>query len=105
MRLYVGVIGAKQLLGPLDGQVLRHIHILAAAVVAPMGVSLGILVGQRAAHSGQHGFGHKVFGGNQLDVFLLPLAFLLNRLLNLRVHPKHIRYLPHPAALLKCMLL
>ena len=37
MRLDVGVFSAKELLGPLDGEIFRHIHILAAAVVTLAG--------------------------------------------------------------------
>ena len=45
MRLHVRELAAKQLLGPLDGQVLGHIHMLAATVVATARVALGVLVG------------------------------------------------------------
>jgi hypothetical protein len=46
MRLHVGVIGAEQLLGAVDGQLFDFIHMLAAAVVALARVAFGVLVGQ-----------------------------------------------------------
>ena len=58
--LHVGVLGAKQLAGAVDGDLLHLVHILAAAVVAVAGVALGILVGQHAAHGCHHGGGNNV---------------------------------------------
>jgi hypothetical protein len=46
MRLHVGVVGAEQLLAAVDGQLLGHVHVLAAAVVALARIALGVLVGQ-----------------------------------------------------------
>ena len=42
--LHVGVLGAEELLGAVAGQVLDHVDILAAAVVAPAGIAFGILL-------------------------------------------------------------
>jgi hypothetical protein len=47
--LDVGVLGAEQGLAALDGEVLGDVHLLAAAVVAPAGIALGVLVGHHAA--------------------------------------------------------
>ena len=44
VRLQVGVLGAEQLLGALDAELLGPVDDLAAAVVAPAGVALGVLV-------------------------------------------------------------
>jgi len=46
VRLYVGIITAKQGLGPFDGEDLDGISEFNAAVVAPMGISLNGLVDQ-----------------------------------------------------------
>ena len=43
VRLHVGVLRAEQLLGAVAGQVLGHVHHLAAAVVAASRVALGVL--------------------------------------------------------------
>lgn len=47
--LHVGVLGAEQLLDPVDGDLLGHVDVLAAAVVAAARVALGVLVGQDRA--------------------------------------------------------
>ena len=44
--LYVDMLRAKKLVGPVDGQVFHLIHALAAAVVALAGITLGVFVGQ-----------------------------------------------------------
>ena len=75
MRLHVGKFRAEQLAGPLDGQVLRNIHALAAAVIALAGVALRILIGQYRACCGQHRLRHDIFRGDQLNVVALALIF------------------------------
>ena len=45
MRLHIGRIGAKNLLYAVNRQLLGHINVFAAAVVALAGVALGVLVG------------------------------------------------------------
>ena len=44
--LHVGILGAKELLHAVDGQLFHLIHHLAAAVVALAGIAFGIFVGQ-----------------------------------------------------------
>ena len=70
--LDIGVLGAEQLLGPVDGQIFDFIHIFTAAVVAGAGVALSIFIGQMAAHGLHHGGADKVLGGDKLDMVLLP---------------------------------
>ena len=48
VRLHVGVVGAEQFLGTLDGQRLDVVDVLAAAVVALARIALGVLVRQHA---------------------------------------------------------
>ena len=72
MRLHVGVIGAEELLDPVNRQALGNIHIFAAAVVALGWVALGIFVGQHRALGLQHSGAGVVFGRDQFDVLLLP---------------------------------
>ncbi len=66
--LYIGVVGAEELAGPIAGDVLRHVHLLAAAVVPLAGVAFGVLVGQHCPHGHQHRLADDVFGGDKLDV-------------------------------------
>ena len=55
VRLHVGGLGAEQGLHPVDGELLDDVDVLAAAVVAPAGVALGVLVGQDRALGLHHG--------------------------------------------------
>ena len=71
MRLHVGVLGAEQLLGALDGERFRDVDELAAAVVALAGISLGILVGQDRALGFENRAADVVFRRDQFDVALL----------------------------------
>ena len=80
MGLHVGVVGAKQLLGALDGDVFGDIDKLAAAIIAPARIAFGVLIGQHAAQCRQHGRRHVIFAGNQLDAFRLAPPFQLDRL-------------------------
>ena len=47
MRLHVGVGGAEQGLGPLNGQGLGLVDVFAATVIALAGVALGVFISQR----------------------------------------------------------
>src|SRR5690606_4858489 len=78
VRLDVGVIGAEQLLGAVDGQLLDDVDVLAAAVITLARVAFGVLVGQHAALGFHHRRAGVVLGGDQLDVLFLALGFLLH---------------------------
>ena len=86
MRLHVGVLGAEELLGAVAGQVLDHVGELAAAVVAPSGIALGVLVGEHRAHGLQHGLADEVLRGDQLQAFVLAALFMGDGLGNLGIH-------------------
>ncbi|MCY1452899.1 hypothetical protein D9M71_698580 [compost metagenome] len=73
MRLDVGVIGAEQLFGAVDGQLLDHVDMLATAVVTLARITFGILVGQAAALGLHHTFAGVVLRGDQFDVIFLTL--------------------------------
>ena len=75
MRLHVGELAGEQPLRPIDGELLGHIDIYAAAVVAPAWIALGILVGQHGALRFQHRGGDDIFAGNELDAVLLADQF------------------------------
>jgi hypothetical protein len=78
VRLDVGVTGAEQLAGAVDGQLLDHVDVLAATVVALAWVAFGVLVGQLAALGLHHLGAGVVFRGDQLDVVFLTLRFALH---------------------------
>ena len=80
MRLHVGEVGAEQCLGPIAGDVLHHVDVLATAVVAPTGQALGVLVGQHAALGLQYRARHKVLRRDHLEGVALPAQFLAQQL-------------------------
>lgn len=70
--LHIGVLGAEERPGPVDGDPLGHVDELAAAVVAGAGVALGVLVGERGAEGREDGRRREVLGGDQLQRRGLP---------------------------------
>ncbi len=66
MRLHIRVLGAEQLLGPIDRQLLDLINHLAAAVIALPRQPLSVLVRERGAHRLEHGDRHEVFTRDEL---------------------------------------
>ena len=78
MRLHVGGFGAKNLLDAVDGELLGHVNVLAATVVAAAGVAFGVFVGELRALRGHDGGRGVVFAGDQLDVMLLAGVFSLD---------------------------
>ena len=71
--LHVGVLGAEELLGAVAGQVLDHVDELAAAVVAPARIALGVFIGQHAADGLHDGGAGVVFAGDHLQAVVLAL--------------------------------
>src|SRR5256885_699910 len=74
-----GAIAASRAKAKIRGEVLGEVDELAAAVVAPAGQALGILVRQPAAlglHDGGRGV---VLGRDQLDLVVLTVALTLHR--------------------------
>ena len=69
--LHVGEFAVEQLFRALDGQVLGNIDELAAAIVTPTGIALGVLVGQNRALRLQHCGRDDVFGCDQFDLISL----------------------------------
>ena len=73
VRLDVGVLGAEQLLGAVDRQLLGDVDVLAAAVVALARIALGVLVGQHRALALEHRDRDEVLRGDHLERALLAL--------------------------------
>ena len=72
-------LAAEQLLGALDGERLGHVDELAAAVIAPARIALGIFVGQHRALRLEHGAGDDVLRGDQLDLVALAAELVVDR--------------------------
>ena len=64
----------------VDGQPFDDIDELAAAVVAPAGIALGVLVGQHRTLGGQDGGAGVVLRGDHLQPLLLAAALVGDRL-------------------------
>ena len=71
--LDVRVLGAEELLGAVDRELLGDVDLLASAVVAPPRVALRVLVRQHRARRLEHGLGHEVLRGDHLERALLAL--------------------------------
>jgi hypothetical protein len=76
--LDIGEVAVKQLLGPLDGEFLGDIDKLAAAIVAPARIALGILVGHHRALRFQNGARDDVLRSDQLDLVALASELALD---------------------------
>src|SRR5437899_12126231 len=77
MRLHVGEAAVEQLAGAVDGELLGLVDLLAAAVVAPPGVALGVFVGEHRSRRLEHGARHDVLRGDQLDLLALAVQLAL----------------------------
>ena len=76
MRLDVGVLGAEQRLGAVDGQRLDDVHVLAAAVVALAGVAFGVFVREDRAGGLENRRADEVLRGDQFQAGILPFDFV-----------------------------
>ena len=88
--LHIGILGTKQFAGALNGDLLHHIHILAAAVVTLAGQTFGIFVGKHRAHSRHHSGRHQVLRCDQLNIIPLALQLLIHCRSNFRVRTCHL---------------
>ena len=75
VRLHVGVLGAEQGLRPGDRQRLDDVDLLAAAVVAPARVALGVLVREDRTGRFEDGAADEVLRGDQLEPVRLARGF------------------------------
>mmetsp|Transcript_7200 Transcript_7200/g.11906 ORF Transcript_7200/g.11906 Transcript_7200/m.11906 type:complete len:353 (+) Transcript_7200:1236-2294(+) len=78
--LHVGKAAVKKLLGPFNCKRLRHVHILAAAIVPTARIPFGIFVGHDRPLGFEHRLGHDVLGGDQLDFVALAAQLVADRL-------------------------
>src|SRR5258708_18666308 len=85
MGLQVGVLGAEEFFGAVAGQVLHHVGKLAAAVVTPAGISLGIFVGQDRSGGFEHSFAHEVYRGDQFEAVVLAAGLVVKSKSDFRV--------------------
>ena len=85
VRLDVRVLGAEELLGAVDRELLDDVDVLAAAVVALSRVALGVLVREHAALALEDGARDEVLRGDHLERALLAIELEADGLGDLRV--------------------
>ena len=85
VRLNVGEAAVEQDAGPLDRELLGDVDELAAAVIAPAGITLRIFVGHHRALRLEHRARHDVLRGDELDLVALAADFQLDRPGDLRI--------------------
>ena len=85
VRLHIHILRVVELLQALAGDVLGDIDNLATAVVAVTGVTLGVLVGQHAAHRFQYLVADEVLARDQFNSFGLTLPLTADDVKNLNV--------------------
>ena len=96
MRLHISGISTEQLFGPIDGQLLGHIHVFTTAVITLARVTFGVFVGELRALRLHHCGRGVIFAGNQFDMVLLTLVFMLYGCPQFRVSLGHqLRALVH----------
>ena len=86
VRLHVHMLCAKQSLGAIDGELLGHIDIFAAAVPTLLGITFRVFVCEHAALRFHHRPAREILRCDQLDVFALPFFFGRDRVENLRIN-------------------
>lgn len=82
----LGGVAVEGLHGAGAAEVLDLVDVLIATVVAVAGHALGVLVSEGAAEGLDDGEGGEVLGGDQLDPPALPPLFLLDQVMDLRIH-------------------
>ena len=85
VRLHVDVLGAEDLLGAVDGELLGHVDELAAAVVALARIALGVLVREHRAARVEDRLRHEVLGGDHLERRLLAIGLVAEHLRDLGI--------------------
>ena len=97
VRLHVDVFGAEELLRAIARQVLDDVGVFAAAVIALAGIAFGVFVREDAAGGFEDGFGGEVLAGDQFELRILPLEFVLG---SRRKSPDRLR--PEDRAIRRC---
>jgi len=79
------MIRAEELFGAINSQLFHLVGELAAAVIAPAGIALGVFIGEDGAHGFQDGFRHQIFGRDEFEPGGLPDGFLAQYLGDLAI--------------------
>jgi len=74
------MLGLEEGLGPVPGQLLHDVHVLATAVIPLLGKPFRILVGKYGPHGFQHRRRHEVLAGDELQLRGLAVGLGLHRI-------------------------
>ena len=85
VRLNVGAVRAEELFCALDSEIFNDVNKFAAAVITLAGITLGVFVGQHAAHCRHNGGGDEVLRGDKLDVASLSAELEIHGVRHFRV--------------------
>ncbi len=80
MRLNIDVFGSEKLFGSINGELLNHIHIFAATIPAPPGVTFRIFIRQNRSLSFHYRSAGKILGSDQFDILKLTDSFCFDSL-------------------------
>src|SRR5439155_4038019 len=75
MRLDVGMFGMEELERAFESQLLNGIDVFASAIPTLLGITYGIFVRKHRSLRFQNCGADEILARDQLDIFLLPLAF------------------------------
>ena len=95
MRLHICPVGSKEFLRTVDRQLLRHVDVFTAAVVALAGVALRVFIRENTALRLHNRVADDVLRRDELQFRALAIEFILNRLTHLciclaqRIHNAH----------------
>ena len=85
VRLHIRVVGTEELLRAVDRKRLDFVDHLAAAVITPTRIALGILVRERASHRFEYGMGNEVLRCNEFNRKRLTARFVPDQFGDLRI--------------------
>ena len=85
MRLHVGVLGAEEFFGAIDGELLDFVGDFAAAVVALAGIAFGVFVGEDRTHRLEHGFGDEILAGDEFEAGGFAVGFVAEKIGDARI--------------------
>jgi len=85
IRLHIGEFAIKQPAHALNSQCLGNIDKLAATIITPARIALGIFVGQDRTLRLKHSLRDDILGCYQFDLIALAVEFLVDRIENLGI--------------------
>ena len=86
VRLHVGVLGAEERLGAIDGELFGFVRDFAAAVIALAWIAFRIFVGEDRTHRFENGFRDEIFRRDEFEAGSLALGLFAQQLSDLRVN-------------------